>query len=76
MQNTMNVEKCETCLKPAQFCFCGQVPEMATQLKLVVLQHPQEPKELLSTIPLMKSVLKDIVIKIGLSWPNFKKSRR
>jgi DTW domain-containing protein YfiP len=72
MQNT-TIEKCETCFKPAGLCYCNLTPELSTQLKLVVLQHPQEPKELLSSAPLIAAVLKGVQIKIGLSWPNFKK---
>lgn len=68
------IEKCEKCLKPQAVCFCNLVPETITRLKILVLQHPQEPKELLSTIPLIANVLKDVQVKIGLSWPNFKKA--
>ncbi len=67
-------EKCEKCLKPHAVCFCNVVPETTTKLKILVLQHPQEPKELLSTIPLISNVLKNVQVKIGLSWPNFKKA--
>ncbi len=68
------VEKCEKCLKPHAVCFCSMVPVTNTKLKILVLQHPQEPKELLSTIPLITDVLKNVQVKVGLSWPNFKKA--
>ena len=70
---TTIIEKCENCLKPHNVCFCSIKPEITTHLKVVILQHPQEPKELLSTIPLISCVLKNAEIKIGLSWANFKK---
>jgi len=72
MQNT-TIEKCEKCFKPSGICYCNLSPELSTQLKVVVLQHPQEPKEILSSVPLIAAVLKGVQIKIGLSWPNFKK---
>lgn len=68
------IEKCEKCLKPFAVCFCQTVPEATTKLKILILQHPQEPKELLSTTPLISSSLKNVQVKIGLSWPNFKKA--
>ncbi len=66
-------DKCEKCLKPSNVCFCSQTPVISSQLKIVVLQHPQEPKELLSSIPLIMAVVKNVDVKIGLSWANFKK---
>lgn len=71
---TSSEEKCQQCLKPLKLCFCGEKISISTKLKIVILQHPQEPKELLSTVPILKSILSDCFIKIGLSWPNFKKA--
>lgn len=40
--------------------------------RVLVLQHPQEPKERLSTVPLLAEVCPDVVVRIGLSWANLK----
>lgn len=69
----ISLEKCESCLKPHNLCYCAVKPEISTQLKIVILQHPQEPKEIMSTVPLVTSVIENAVVKIGLSWANFKK---
>lgn len=66
-------EKCQQCLKPQELCFCHQGPKCDTKVKILIIQHPQEPKELLSTTPLISSTLTDGLVKVGLSWPNFKK---
>lgn len=40
-------------------------------LKVLCLQHPQEPDKALGSVPILKSVLGDrLSLKIGLSWPN------
>jgi DTW domain-containing protein YfiP len=41
-------------------------------LPVVVLQHPQESREPLSTVPLIAEVLDDVTVRVGLSWPNLK----
>lgn len=67
-------DSCQECLKPLRLCFCNKKLSLTTNLKIVILQHPQEPKELLSTAPLLKSALATCSVKVGLSWPNFKKA--
>lgn len=43
-------------------------------LKILVLQHPQEPHEKKGTVSLLQTHLKDMVVKTGLSWPNHAKA--
>jgi DTW domain-containing protein len=43
-------------------------------LKILVLQHPQEPHEKKGTVSLLQTHLKDLVVKTGLSWPNHAKA--
>lgn len=41
-----------------------------TDLRLLVLQHPQEKTEKLATVPLLESRLANMRKAVGLSWPN------
>ncbi|MCM0606496.1 MAG: DTW domain-containing protein [Xanthomonadaceae bacterium] len=44
-------------------------------LKILCLQHPQEPDKHLGTVPLLKTTLGDrLTLKVGLSWPNLSKA--
>ena len=45
----------------------------ANKTRLIILQHPQEKKEALATVPLLLESLQNIELRIGLSWPNLKK---
>jgi len=46
---------------------------LQTQLKWLVLQHPQENDHLLGTLPLLtQSMPQEIKVCVGLSWPSFK----
>jgi hypothetical protein len=43
-------------------------------VKIVILQHPKESKEALSTTPFSQEIWKDdLTISVGLSWPSLKK---
>jgi DTW domain-containing protein YfiP len=49
-------------------------PKIDNRVRVLILQHPQEKKEPLATVPLLLAKLNNIQIKIGLSWPNLKKA--
>lgn len=40
--------------------------------RVLILQHPQEPREALSTVPLLAAASPDVTVKVGLSWANLK----
>lgn len=50
------------------------VEPMATFLKVVVLQHPQEPDKILGTAALLVRALKNSELKVGLSWSSLSKA--
>src|SRR5215472_151891 len=41
-----------------------------TRLAVVILQHPQERREALSTAPLVCATLRHARLVVGLSWPS------
>ncbi len=49
------------------------VEEQEHRLRVVILQHPQEPDKVLGTAPLCVRCLKNAELKVGLSWPSFSK---
>ena len=46
---TLEPESCPRCEKPLPICVCDRVEPVATRLRIVVLQHPQEDNETLGT---------------------------
>ena len=63
-------ERCRNCFKAPDLCFCQQIQPLRTKTKVLILQHPQEKKEPLSTGYLAHLAIQDSVLKVGLSWPN------
>ncbi len=45
---------------------------MPTRLRVLILQHPQEPGHELGSAPLVQLSLQKAQIRTGLSWPNLK----
>lgn len=42
--------------------------------KILILQHPQEPREERGSAPLIPEVIPEAKLRVGLSWPNLKKA--
>ena len=59
---------CPHCAKPQQICICDRVVPVQTQLRVVVLQHPQEDDAILGTAKLLTLTLPNSEIRVGLSW--------
>ena len=59
---------CEGCAKPAGLCVCDLVEPFVNRVQLVILQHPQEKDELLSTARLTLRHLARAKLRVGLSW--------
>lgn len=64
---------CTHCHKPLETCICSKITPIKNQLKVVILQHPQEKYKLLNSARLTHLVLPQSQLFVGLSWPNFKK---
>ncbi len=70
-------DSCATCFKPPAYCLCKALPHppLKPKLDILILQHPQEPDHLLGTARLAALALRPhAFLKIGLSWPNFKRA--
>lgn len=64
---------CSTCRKPSELCVCGLVKKFSSTIKVLILQHPQEPDHLIGSAWLTAECLENAQLKIGLSWPNLAK---
>jgi DTW domain-containing protein YfiP len=47
---------------------------IANRVSVVVLQHPQERREALSTAPLIAATLRQAKVVVGLSWPGLSRA--
>ena len=64
-------EACPQCLRPVSQCFCAKVLPLKNSVKILILQHPQEQYKLLNSAMLTHKLLKNSVLRVGLSWRNF-----
>ncbi|MCB9254589.1 MAG: DTW domain-containing protein [Bdellovibrionaceae bacterium] len=60
--------KCPECWKPKNLCLCEDLDPVASRLRVLVLQHPQEARNPRSTARLVSLVLPNAVHRVGLSW--------
>jgi len=65
---TVETLPCAECGKPPGVCICDRVEKIATRLRVVILQHPQEDDALLGTAKLVEVTLPKAEIRVGLSW--------
>jgi DTW domain-containing protein YfiP len=65
-------EACPRCLRPLQQCFCDKVTPRGNTIKVLILQHPQEQYKLLNSALLAHTTLQNSVLRVGLSWRNFR----
>ncbi|MGE0386580.1 MAG: tRNA-uridine aminocarboxypropyltransferase [Gammaproteobacteria bacterium] len=61
---------CAGCGKPVPICVCDRIHPHATRTRVLVLQHPREPREPLGTVPLVAAMLERCQVQVGLSWPS------
>ena len=61
---------CPSCQKIPELCVCAQIQAQATDLHVLILQHPQEPDHEIGSALLTHLTLPNSTLKIGLSWRN------
>jgi DTW domain-containing protein YfiP len=66
-------ETCNRCYRKKTSCICAKITAFDSQLKVTILQHPQEQFKVLNSARLAHLLLANSRIFVGLSWPNFKK---
>jgi DTW domain-containing protein YfiP len=65
---------CPTCARSPRYCVCEFITQISTRLKIVILQHPQEPGVDIGTVPIVAGTFANSMVKTGLSWPNLAKA--
>lgn len=73
MDDAATPEFCPTCTKPTRLCVCEAISPVRVPFRVVLLQHPQEKRELLGTAVLAHLQIADSILLAGLSWPNLRK---
>jgi DTW domain-containing protein YfiP len=64
------IDRCEQCDKPRAICVCDRTVPLETRTEVLVLEHPQERREVLASAPLVRLSLPRATVRVGLSWPS------
>lgn len=66
----MPADSCQTCRRPTTVCVCDRIVPLATERRVLVLQHPQEQDALLGSAQILTASLPKAKLVVGLSWRN------
>ncbi|MCG8614252.1 MAG: DTW domain-containing protein [Pseudomonadales bacterium] len=59
---------CPVCSRPLASCYCAHISKIDNQLPVVILQHPDETKKALSTVPILELSLTRCSVYRGLDF--------
>src|SRR5690349_5430200 len=65
---------CPNCWKPASLCLCEGLAPVPTRTRLLLLQHPAEARNPLSSARLLALSVPNSRHRVGLSWPSLTKA--
>ncbi len=65
---------CPSCWKMESLCCCDAKPQLASRLRFLILQHPQESKSPLGSARLLSLACPSAVHRVGLSWRSLSKA--
>lgn len=63
---------CQHCHKPQDLCVCRSIKPISVRSRVVILQHPKEKGEILSSTDFVRLQLPQCIFKVGLSWPSLR----
>jgi len=66
--------ECPACRKPIPLCICDSIAPIENRISVLILQHPQEQDRALGTARLAALHFKDVLVKVGLSWPSLSRA--
>lgn len=72
--NELEHTPCPKCNRTPRYCVCEFITQIPTTVKLLVLQHPQEPGVDIGTVPIVAASFPQAIVKTGLSWANLHKA--
>jgi len=68
MEKAQNNPKCPDCWRAKSKCLCPDIKSYPTQTQILILQHPQEARNPLTSARLASATLEGSVHKVGLNW--------
>lgn len=74
LQHSHDHTPCPKCNRAPRYCVCEFITQIPTTLKLLILQHPQEPGVDIGTVPIVAASFPQAIVKTGLSWANLHKA--
>jgi DTW domain-containing protein YfiP len=72
--NSTPTPDCDRCGREDRYCVCAFTTPLTTSIKVLILQHPQEPGVDIGTVPIISTLFPETTVRTGLSWPNFTKA--
>lgn len=62
--------RCPDCQKPVGLCVCDRTVLLPQTTPVLILQHPDEPDEVLGTTRLLQRSLPLVRVSVGRTWPS------
>jgi len=59
---------CARCRRPLRVCYCAALPSLATQTRIVILQHPREKDMSIGTARMAQLCLPEAELHVGIQW--------
>ncbi len=67
-------DKCPNCWKKPSLCLCEEIQVVKASHEVLILQHPQESRNPLTTARLISLTLPKTTHKVGFSWRSLSKA--
>ena len=68
MEHAQTSPKCADCWRAKSKCLCSEIQSLTTKTQVLILQHPQEARNPLTSARLASATLKGTTHKVGLNW--------
>ncbi len=68
METPISKSKCPECWRSLELCLCRDIKTQSTKIQVLILQHPQEARNPLTTARLASATLKGSTHRVGLNW--------
>ncbi len=59
---------CMRCRRPTSVCYCASLPQLETQTRIVILQHPRERDMPIGTARMASLCLPNAQLHVGMRW--------
>ncbi len=59
---------CARCRRPVTVCYCAALPQLTTQTRVIILQHPRERHMPIGTARMASLALPNAELHVGMRW--------